>query len=193
MMSVLFAGMMAFAFVSALLQGNLSALSQALLTGGSSAVELFLRLLGGLCLWSGLMEVAVQSGLTQALSRALLPVTRRLFPGLPADSRAMQAVSMNLTADLLGLGDAAVPAGLDAMREMEKMQGSSPSASAGMSRFVVLNTASFQLLPATVALLRAQNGSAAPLEILPAVWVSSLVSVSCGLLAAFLLERRARR
>ena len=193
MMSVLFAGMIAFALMSALLQGNLSALSQALLTGGSSAVELFLRLLGGLCLWSGLMEVAVRSGLTRALSHALLPVTRRLFPDLPADSRAMQAVSMNLTADLLGLGDAAVPAGLDAMREMENIQGPSPSASAGMIRFVVLNTASFQLLPATVALLRAQNGSAAPLEILPAVWLSSLVSVGCGLLAAFLLERRARR
>ena len=103
---------------------------------------------------------------------------------------AMGAISMNLTADLLGLGEAAVPSGLEAMREMEQLQGSGPDASGSMIRFVVLNTASFQLLPATIALLRAQHGSAAPLEILPAVWLTSLLSVSCGLLAAALLERR---
>ena len=189
MMSVLFAGMTAFALGCALLQGNLSALSDALLTGGSDAVSLMLRLVGGLCLWSGAMEVAVQSGLTRALSQALLPITRRLFPDLPPpDSPAMGAISMNLTADLLGLGEAAVPSGLEAMREMEQLQGPGPDAS--MIRFVVLNTASFQLLPATIALLRAQHGSAAPLEILPAVWLTSLLSVSCGLLAAALLERR---
>ena len=186
MMSVLFAGMTAFALGCALLQGNLSALSDALLTGGSDAVSLMLRLVGGLCLWS----VAVQSGLTRALSQALLPITRRLFPDLPPDSPAMGAISMNLTADLLGLGEAAVPSGLEAMREMEQLQGPGPDASGSMIRFVVLNTASFQLLPATIALLRAQHGSAAPLEILPAVWLTSLLSVSCGLLAAALLERR---
>ena len=180
MMSVLFAGMTAFALGCALLQGNLSALSDALLTGGSDAVSL----------WSGAMEVAVQSGLTRALSQALLPITRRLFPDLPPDSPAMGAISMNLTADLLGLGEAAVPSGLEAMREMEQLQGPGPDASGSMIRFVVLNTASFQLLPATIALLRAQHGSAAPLEILPAVWLTSLLSVSCGLLAAALLERR---
>ena len=136
------------------------------------------------------MEVAVQSGLTRALSQALLPITRRLFPDLPPDSPAMGAISMNLTADLLGLGEAAVPSGLEAMREMEQLQGAGPDASGSMIRFVVLNTASFQLLPATIALLRAQHGSAAPLEILPAVWLTSLLSVSCGLLAAALLERR---
>lgn len=97
MMSVLFAGMTAFALGCALLQGNLSALSDALLTGGSDAVSLMLRLVGGLCLWSGAMEVAVQSGLTRALSQALLPITRRLFPDLPPDSPAMGAISMNLT------------------------------------------------------------------------------------------------
>ena len=190
MMSVLFAGMTAFALGCALLQGNLSVLSDALLTGGSDAVSLMLRLVGGLCLWSGAMEVAVQSGLTRALSQALLPITRRLFPDLPPDSPAMGAISMNLTADLLGLGEAAVPSGLEAMREMDQLQGPGPDASGSMIRFVVLNTASFQLLPATIALLRAQHGSAAPLEILPAVWLTSLISVSCGLLAAALLERR---
>lgn len=190
MMSVLFAGMVSFALGCALLQGNLSALSGALLTSGSDAVSLMLRLAGGLCLWSGVMEVAVQSGLTQALSQAMQPLTRRLFPDLPPDSPAMGAVSMNLTADLLGLGEAAVPSGLEAMREMDRLQGPGTAASGSMIRFVVLNTASFQLLPATIALLRVQHGSGAPLEILPAVWLTSLLSVSCGLLAAALLERR---
>ena len=96
---------------------------------------------------------------------------------------------MNLTADLLGLGEAAVPAGLEAMRALEQ-EAPGRQASGSMIRLVVLNTASFQLLPATIALLRAQHGSAAPLEILPAVWLTSLLSVGAGLLAAVLLERR---
>ena len=108
MMSVLFAAMVGFSLVCALFQGHLPDLTQALLTGGSEAVTLLLRLAGGLCLWSGVMEVAVQSGLTRSLSQALLPITRRLFPELSPGSPALEAISMNLTADLLGLGEAAV-------------------------------------------------------------------------------------
>lgn len=189
MMSVLFAAMVGFSLVCALFQGHLPDLTQALLTGGSEAVTLLLRLAGGLCLWSGVMEVAVQSGLTRSLSQALLPITRRLFPELSPGSPALEAISMNLTADLLGLGEAAVPAGLEAMRALEQAA-PGRQASGTMIRLVVLNTASFQLLPATIALLRAQHGSAAPLEILPAVWLTSLLSVGAGLLAAVLLERR---
>lgn len=189
MMSVLFAAMVGFSLVCALLQGHLPDLTQALLTGGSEAVTLLLRLAGGLCLWSGVMEVAVQSGLTRSLSQALLPITRRLFPELSPDSPALGAISMNLTADLLGLGEAAVPAGLEAMRTLEQAA-PGRQASGSMIRLVVLNTASFQLLPASIALLRVQHGSTVPLEILPAVWLTSLLSVGAGLLAAALLERR---
>ena len=104
----------------------------------------------------------------------------------------MHAITMNFTANLLGLGNAATPLGLTAMQEMERQEKPGRRASSNMILFVVLNTASIQLIPTTTAMLRLQSGSAAPMEILPAVWMASVASVLSGLLLAKLLERLGR-
>lgn len=125
------------------------------------------------------------------LGRLFRPVLRRLLPQASRDPETLAAVTANVSANLLGLGNAATPMGIRAACRMAR--GTEGVASDELCRLVVLNTASIQLLPTTVASIRAVCGSAAPLDILPAVWVSSLLSVTAGLAAAKLLERLGRR
>ncbi len=188
MMKWILTGMVVLSVLTAIFSGNMDEVSTQAISAGTSAVEMSLSLLGAMCLWSGLMRVADKAGLTQKLSRLLSPVTCRLFRGLHRDSPAMKAITMNITANMLGLGNAATPLGMEAMRQLEKEQGTSQYASNHMVTFLVLNTASIQLLPTTVATLRAAAGSAAPMDILPCVLISSFVSVSSGLLSAALLR-----
>ena len=164
--------------------------SGAALVGARAAVELCLSLAGVLCLWSGFMELLKQCGLERKLAALFRPVLRRLLPEASRDEETMAAVSGNLSANLLGLGNAATPLGIRAARRMAL--GAEGRASNELCRLVVLNTASVQLLPTTVSAVRAGCGAAAPFDILPAVWLSSLLSVTVGLLAARLLERVVR-
>ena len=170
--------------------GQLSAVSAAALTGAQSAVELCLSMAGAICLWSGVMTLMDRCGLSEKLAALLRPLLRRILPNASRDSETLAALSANVSANLLGLGNAATPLGIRAATRMA--QGCGGVASDELCRLVVLNTASVQLLPTTVAAVRAGCGSAAPFDILPAVWVSSLLSVTVGLLAARLLERVVR-
>ena len=136
---------------------------------------------GAICLWSGVMTLMERGGLSEKLARLLRPFLRRVMPTLRGEE-ARQAVTLNLTANLLGLGNAATPLGIRAATRMA--QGCGGVASDELCRLVVLNTASIQLLPTTVAAVRSAHGCAAPLDILPSVWLSSLLSVTAGLLAA---------
>lgn len=188
MMNAVLVGMLIFSVVSAAFGGNMEALSAAALSGCGEAVTLVISLTGMLCLWCGLMKIAQQCRLTEAVARLFRPLTRLLFPELPAGSPALQAICMNLSANLLGLGNAATPLGLAAMRELQKLNRQKDTASNAMVTFVVLNTASLQLIPTTCAVLRQQAGSAAPMEILPAVWLSSVASAAAALTLARLLR-----
>ena len=194
MMSVLFVGMVLFSFVSAAFGGAMPQLSEAILSESANAVQLVLKILGSICLWSGVMEVAEASGITRKLASAFSPVTRLLFRGLEEDSPAMRAITMNFTANLLGLGNAATPFGIRAVRELAKQpRKDSSSATDNIILFVVLNTASFQMIPTTTVLLRASANSSAPMEVAPAIWLASAVSVSCGIAAAKLFALWGRR
>ena len=175
------------ALVCGAVQGMLPAVTAAAMKGASAAVELTLSMAGALCLWSGVLEVRARSGMADGLSRLLRPVLRRLLPRAGDDSETLAALSANVSANLLGLGNAATPAGIQAARRMAV--GCSGTASDELCRLVVLNTASVQLLPSTVAALRGGLGSAAPLDILPAVWLSSALSVTAGLACARVLSR----
>ena len=155
--------------------------------GAASAVELTLGMLGPLCLWSGAAELMKRCGLDGRLAALFRPLLRRLLPRASRDAETLSAVSANVSANLLGLGNAATPPGIEAARRMAR--GCRGTADDELCRLVVLNTASIQLLPTTVASLRAACGSAAPFDILPAVWLTSLLSVAAGLLAARLLGR----
>lgn len=189
-MAVVWVVMVAASVVCGITGGNMAEISAAALEGAKAAVELCISLAGVLCLWSGFMELLKQCGLEKKLAALFRPLLRRLLPGASRDPETMAAVSGNLSANLLGLGNAATPLGIRAARRMAL--GAQGRASNELCRLVVLNTASVQLLPTTVAAVRSGCGAAAPFDILPAVWISSVLSVSVGLLAARLLERVVR-
>lgn len=163
--------------------GRMSAVSAAVLEGAKQGTELSLALAGPICLWSGLAAVMEHSGLSRKLARLLKPLLGRLFPQSAEDDGVMNRLSGNFTANLLGLGNAATPLGIETVRRMQARSGSR-MATDEMCRLVVLNTASIQLIPTTVAALRAELGAAQPFSILPAVWLTSVASVAVGLLAA---------
>ena len=171
--------------------GQLSAVSAAALTGAQSAVELCLSMAGAICLWSGVMTLMDRCGLSEKLAALLRPLLRRILPNASRDRETLAALSANVSANLLGLGNAATPLGIRAATRMA--QGCNSVASDELCRLVVLNTASIQLLPTTVAAVRSAHGCAAPFDILPAVWLSSVLSVSAGLLAARVLQAIWRR
>ena len=187
-MAWLWTGMVAVSLVFGILTGSVGELGGAALEGATAAVELCVSMAGIMCLWTGVMEVMEQCGLSAALARLFRPLLRRLLPNASRDEETLAAVSANVSANLLGLGNAATPLGIQAARRMARSCGG--TASDELCLLVVLNTASIQLLPTTVASVRAAFGSAAPFDILPAVWISSLASVTVGLLTARLLSRR---
>ena len=186
-MSVIWTVMVGAAILCGLATGREGEVAAAALDGAAAGVELAISMAGALCLWLGVMEVMRRSGLAAGLSRLLRPVLRRLYPDFAKDGPVMDAVSANVSANLLGLGNAATPLGLEAARRMaEKSPG---TASDSLCMLVVCNTASIQLIPTTVASLRAAEGCATPFDILPAVWLASAISLAVGITAAKLLAR----
>ena len=186
-MAWIWTGMVAVSVVYGLVNGTIGAVGAAAMEGAQAAVELCLSMAGIMCMWSGVMAVMEACGLTAGLSRLFRPILRRLLPNACRDSETLSAVSANVSANLLGLGNAATPLGIQAARRMAA--GCGGVASDELCRLVVLNTASIQLLPTTVAGVRAALGSASPFDILPAVWLASAISVTAGLGAARLLQR----
>ena len=190
-MSWIWGGMVILSLLFGAATGRIDAVSEAALSGAQNAVELSLSMAGVLCLWSGIMEIMRGCGLTDGLARAFRPLMRRLLPEASRDSETLAAVSANVSANLLGLGNAATPLGIQAARRMAR--GCGGVASDELCRLVVLNTASIQLLPTTIASVRAAAGCKTPFDILPAVWLSSVLSVTAGLTAAWLLSLAGRR
>lgn len=173
--------------IYSIFSGNSQLLSGALFEGASAGVTLAITLAGPLCLWCGLSHVMEKTGLTKKLSKLLAPLLRRLFPHAWSHSTTREALCGNFSANLLGLGSAATPLGIRAACLMA--EGSEGRATDELCKLVVMNTASVQLIPSTVAALRAGLGSAAPFDILPAVWLTSVCSVAAGLLTAKVLSK----
>lgn len=158
--------------------------------GIDSAVELSLALTGIMAFWGGFMEIAEQSGITEIFSKILSPIIKPIFPELKNDKNSRRAISMNITANLLGLGNAATPLGIEAMQRMNEHNLYKNTATDSMATFVVINTASVQLVPVTTAALRAKYGSLEPMSILPAVLAASLASLVVGLIVDRALRRK---
>ena len=186
-MTVIWTGMVVLSLVCGLFTGRGPAVAAAAMEGAAAGVELCLSMAGALCLWMGVMEVMRRSGLSEGLARRLYPLLRRLYPDFAGDRKVMGAISANVSANLLGLGNAATPLGLEAARLMSRR---SPGvASDSLCMLVVCNTASIQLIPTTVAAVRAAAGAENPFDILPAVWLASAVSVLVGVGAARLCAK----
>ena len=183
-MAWIFTAMIVISVVFGMVNGTMDAVSAAALSGANDAITLTISLLGVLCLWSGVLEVMDQSGLSNKLAAIFRPLLRKIFPDASADPVTLSAISANISANLLGIGNAATPLGIQAARRMARGCNGTDS----LCRFIVLNTASIQLIPATVAGVRAACGAAEPFDILPAVWFSSVLSVAAGLLAARIFQ-----
>lgn len=186
-MGILWTVMAAAALVCGAVNGRLTEVTAAALEGAGAAVELTLAMAGALCLWSGVLELMERSGMAAGLGRLLRPVLRRLLPRAGRDSETLAAVSANVSANLLGLGNAATPFGIQAARGMARRYGG--RAGDGLCLLVVCNSASIQLLPTTVAALRSAAGCETPFDILPAVWLTSAAALAVGLLACAALRR----
>ena len=134
------------------------------------------------------MRIAEKSGFTKKLAVLFRPILRKLFAGIAVDGKAFNSIVMNITANIIGMGNAATPLGIKAIKELAKEEGATDNATRNIIAFVVINTASIQLIPTTVATLRAAHGSSVPMEILPSVIVTSCVALFVGLTLVFVLD-----
>ena len=184
MMSYFLTALYCISTICCLICGRGSLAGQAVLDGAQAAVSFSLSLTGGICLWSGLSEVMARSGAANRLSKLLRPVLSRLFPLCSRDAGILSALSENVSANILGLGNAATPAGIRAAKGM-----AAKNAKNELCLLVVLNSASIQLIPSTIAAVRQAAGASSAFDIMPAVWFSSAVSLSVGLSAAAIFRR----
>ena len=187
-MSWIFCIMIVISVICAVMGGNGAALASATAEGAQAGITLAFSMAGSLCLWSGVGKLMEHAGITAALSRLIRPLLSRVFPTSRTDHVLAGFLSGNICANFLGLGNAATPMGIQAVKSMA--QHTAPgTASDEMCRLIVLNTASIQLIPATVAAVRSSLGCATPFDILPAVWVTSVCSAGLGVAAAWYLGK----
>lgn len=191
-MSCIFTALLCISIICSLISGSGAALASSVLTGAQKGIELTLSLAGSICLWTGVGKLMERAGLTAWLSRLLQPLLVRIFPSCAEKEELRGALSGNICANLLGLGNAATPMGIRAVQLMKAPE-RPKDATDDMCRLIVLNTASIQLIPANVAAIRASLGAPSPFMILPAVWITSLCSAGIGIFAAVLLGRICRR
>ncbi len=177
----------------ALFTGRINYVSSAALSGAGEAVNLIISIIGMMALWSGIMKIAQKSGITDFLANLFLPIIKLLFPDCPPKSEASKAICLNITANLLGLGNAATPFGIKAMKELKKESKNQNSnitvATNSMIMFVVINTASLQLVPTFLCAIRQNYGCTNPMDIAPILWITSIVALTCGIMAAKLFEK----
>lgn len=172
-----------------LLTGQISEVTGAVAQGAAGAVTLWISLAGIMCFWSGLMELVLQSGLSEKIARSLHPILKLILGcRVSADPEAMNKAGANITANLLGISNAATPIGLQAAKRIYVLCGGKGTPKEVL-RWIILNTTSIQLIPSTVAAVRSSLGAAHPFDIMSAVWGASFLSVAAALLAAKALEK----
>ncbi|MDD6992034.1 MAG: nucleoside recognition domain-containing protein [Oscillospiraceae bacterium] len=186
MLTFIFSLLIILSIAAGVISGNVQELTEAVLNEPVNAVELCIYLCGGMCFWGGLMRVAEKSGLTEKLAEVFALILGGLFKDLDKQGRAFKAICMNITANLLGLGNAATPFGIEAMKALAEEEEAKDTATPSMIIFTVINTASLTLIPSTALSLRMKYGSADPLEIVPAVWITSAAALAVSVTLAVL-------
>ena len=164
----------------AIFSGNIESLNNSIFDSAESAVNLSLTLVGMTCLWSGIMEIASKTKIINYLSKILKPITKKLFSNLNENS--YNNIIMNIIANILGLGNAATPLGLKAMKELQKENGEKEELSDNMMMLIVLNTASLQIIPTTIIAIRSSLGSLNPTKIIFPVWISTICAAIVGII-----------
>lgn len=176
LLNYIWSGMIILSFISAVFTGNLEATVRALTDNAKNGVELCFSLMGMMCFWCGIVEIAKNTGIIGKLTKVLKPIFRKVFKDIPEGHPAEDAIFMNISANILGIGNASTPLGLKAMTELQKLNSNKKIASRDMCMFVVLNTASLQLIPTSVIALRSANGAVNPTDVIPYILIASIIS-----------------
>lgn len=184
-MSYIWSGMVLVSLVAGVVNGDVNGVLTAGLEGAGAAFETVLGFAGIMCFWSGILALCEKGGLADFIAKVLSPLLGKVF----GKSTAMAHIAMNITANLLGMGNAATPAGVAAMQELDAENNGRKIPSRAMSIFAVMNTASLQIVPATVAAMRAKTGAVSPFDIMPAVWITSVISLLAAIMAVMVLVK----
>jgi spore maturation protein A len=179
--------------VIAILTGKVESINNSVFESTKSAVELTLTLVGTMCLWSGIMEIAVNTSIIEKIKKFLKPIMRFLFPKIKVQDKEYQEICMNIISNLLGLGNAATPLGLKAMQSMQYKNEEKEKLSDSMAMLIVLNTASLQIIPTTVIAIRTSLGSSNPTKIIVPVWIATLTAAISAIIVTKLFIKIEKR
>lgn len=188
MLNYIWGLMIILSVICAFFTGKIPEVSDALITGAEDAVAMTISLMGIMCFWTGIMNIAENTGVTNIIAKILKPITKILFPKLK-DKGAINAIIMNMTANMLGLSNAATPLGLKAMQELNKYS-DGKTATDEMCMFIVINTASLQIIPSTIIAMRQAAGAVTPTDIIIPVWICSICVITVGVITAKIFSKR---
>lgn len=192
MLNILWPVFIILSFLYALIFGKINEVNNGIFESLSNAVELSITFLGTMCMWTGIMEIVKKTSLIDKLSRVLKPLINFLFPELKGNEVAKQEISMNMVANILGLGNAATPLGIKAMNTMQKENYKKDTLSNSMMMFIVINTASIQLIPTNVIAIRSSLNSQNPTEIILPVWIATIVAAIVGIFFTKILIKKVK-
>ena len=177
-------------FVYAMLNFNMNELNNSIFDSCKQTIEMLLSFMGIMCMWNGIMEIVKETTLINKITKCLSPIMKFLFPDVKKDNKAYKEISMNIVANFLGLGNAATPLGLKAIRSLQEENKSKEELSNSMVMFIVLNTASIQIIPTTVIAIRASMGAANPSSIIVPSYMASIIAVVIGILTVKILPKK---
>lgn len=193
MMNIIWPAFIIASFVYALFTGRVNEINNGIFNSVEEAVKLSLTFLGTICLWNGVMEIVKRTTLIEKLTKLLNPIIKILFPELKNNKQAKSEISMNMIANILGLGNAATPLGLKAMKTLQKENIKKDTISNSMAMFIVLNTASLQLIPTNVITIRSSLGSLNPTQIILPVWGATVVAAIVGVIATKIIMKKIKQ
>lgn len=193
MLNILWPAAIIISFVYAVFAGKVSDINDGIFSSVSDAVQLSITFLGTICLWNGIMEIVKRTTLMEKLTKMLNPIMKCLFPELKNNSKAKSEISMNIIANILGLGNASTPLGLKAMKTMQKENNKKDTLSDSMAMFIVLNTASLQLIPTNVIAIRTSLGSQNPTQIILPVWGATIVAAIVGVFVTKIIIKKIKQ
>ena len=190
MLNIIWPAFIILSFIYALIIGRVNEVNSGIFESAKDAVELSITFLGTICLWNGIMEIVKKTTLMNKLTKLLYPALKFLFPDLKNNEKAKAEISMNIIANVLGLGNAATPLGLKAMKTMQNDNKKKDTLSNSMAMFIVLNTASLQLIPTNVIAIRTSMNSQNATQIIFPVWGATVVAAIVGIIATKIIIKK---
>ena len=190
MLNIIWPLFLIISFVYAIFNVGLEQVNTSVFEGTKSAVELCITLLGTMCLWNGIMKIACKTSIVKKLTKILAPIMKKLFPDIKRQDKVHEEISMNIIANIMGLGNAATPLGLKAMKSMQKVNNDKKRLSNSMAIFIVLNTASIQLIPTTVIAIRSSLKSNNPTAMIVPIWIATIFAAISAIGSAKILMKK---